>query len=259
MIHYALVLCSTSLFLTGAIAQLKDDPTANKLPPPLAIVSITVTPPNSNPTSNIRVGNTEQLTATATFADGSTTDVTSSSIWGTFDPTTASVSNTAGSIGLVSGLQQGKTNVSATYFGVAGQSVVAVGITSIAITPTSVFLLFNQACNSGPHCSAIRYTATGKFDDGTMIDVTNGVQWVSSDTSVLTIDNTGHVTFVSPLALRPVNVTATLVNVTSNSAVVRIWRRGGTIRGSVTPPAPARCLPERLRTLSNVVQAARFA
>src|SRR5437867_7404489 len=64
----------------------------------------------SSSASGINVGQTAQFTATGTYADGSTKDLTSSAIWTSSAPAVASISGS----GLASGLKGGQASIMAT-------------------------------------------------------------------------------------------------------------------------------------------------
>jgi hypothetical protein len=186
------------------------------------VVSIAVAPPALSPTGNVKVGATEQMIATATFADGSTQNVTSLATWGALDPTTAIVSNASGSQGLVSGLRQGKTSVYATYSGAVGGTAIPVGVTSLALKPGAVSR--GSTCPPPstyfPSCSTVQFTATGAFDDGTTTDVTSTVTWSSSKPTVINVGNNGLATYAAYLPGPAVaTITATLANLTATANV----------------------------------------
>ncbi|BAV34767.1 hypothetical protein SCL_2490 [Sulfuricaulis limicola] len=88
--------------------------------PPAAptLQSIAMTP--DNPT--VTVGKTKQLTATGSYSDGSTQDLTAQVSWQSSDPVKATVSTT----GLVSGLSYGSTTVTATLGSISGSTLVNV-------------------------------------------------------------------------------------------------------------------------------------
>ena len=142
--------------------------------------SIAVTP-NSVSVSN---GSTQQFTATATNADNSTHDITSSASWSSSNPAAVSVS----SGGLATAIAPGGSAVIATSGGVTGNSGMTVGLTSLVI---------NNSGTSVAHGQQVQFTANGTFTDGTFQDVTNAVSWSSSNTSVATVSTTGLVTTIA--------------------------------------------------------------
>jgi outer membrane protein assembly factor BamB len=85
---------------------------------PATLLSIAVTP--NNPT--VTVGKTKQLTATGSYSNGSTQDLTAQATWQSSDPAKATVSDT----GLVAGQNYGSTTVSATLGSISGSTLVNV-------------------------------------------------------------------------------------------------------------------------------------
>ncbi|HIF5961069.1 TPA: Ig-like domain-containing protein [Vibrio parahaemolyticus] len=79
------------------------------------ITSIQVTPSPMN----IAKGQTQQLTATATFSDATSSDISSSVTWAPVDTATATVSST----GLLSAVEVGNTTLTATKDGVTSNMV----------------------------------------------------------------------------------------------------------------------------------------
>ena len=102
----------------------------------LTLTAIQLTPA----TPSVARGATQQLVATGTFGNGSTEDVTSAVTW-TATPGTgsATVSNAAGSQGLVTGTAVGGVSISATLQGITSNivslTVTPATLVSIAVTP----------------------------------------------------------------------------------------------------------------------------
>jgi trimeric autotransporter adhesin len=84
--------------------------------------SITITPA----TPTIGVGQSLPLTATGTFDDTSTQDLTRQASWSSFDETLATVANANGMQGLCSGIMPGTVTVSASMLGQTGSTDVTV-------------------------------------------------------------------------------------------------------------------------------------
>ncbi len=82
------------------------------------VISVSVSPSSVSLIS----GQFQQLTATATFSDNSTSDVTSSATWSSNATTVATVSST----GLVTAVSSGTAVISASYGGQAGSATVTV-------------------------------------------------------------------------------------------------------------------------------------
>ena len=143
------------------------------------LVSIAVTPPNPS----IAQGMHQQFTAIGTFTDNTTQDITTSVQWSSSDTSIATISDTAGSKGLATGLAAGSTSIIAASGSISGSTsltVTAATLLSITVTPANKIASFH---------TTIQYTATGHFSDNTTEDITTLVTWSSSDTSVATISN----------------------------------------------------------------------
>ena len=119
-------------------------------PKPAPILkSIAVTPTNSN----IVIGATQQFTATGTYSDRSTQNLTSQATWTSSNPGVATI-NTSG---LATGVSTGATTISATLAGVIGTTTLTVQAAPLVITTT---LLPDGISNTV-------YTATLTADGGT--------------------------------------------------------------------------------------------
>jgi len=143
------------------------------------LVSIVVTPENSS----VGQGAHQQFTATGTFSDNTTQDITKSAHWSSSDTTIATIGNTAGSKGLAVTVAAGSTTITATSGGISGSTLLTVSgakLVSITVTPATTFAGFN---------TTVQYTAVGTFSDNTSEDITNVVTWSSSDPSIATISN----------------------------------------------------------------------
>jgi hypothetical protein len=157
-------------------------------------------------TSTLAVGGIRQLSAVATFTDGSQRDVTAdvATIWTSSAPAVATVSKT----GLVTGKAIGNTSVTATFkfFGDA----MPVNVDALlAMTPPATPIIVScspygdtsldpthLAClpsglNFSVHCQA-----TGMYLSGSQ-DITDQVAWVTSNAAIA--QSTGLVAFNTPV------------------------------------------------------------
>jgi len=168
---------------------------------PATLVSITVSPSNPSATK----GTTVQLSATGTYSDSTTQDLTAVATWSSSNTAVATVSNAAGSEGLVNALNTGTATVSATYLGKSGGTtltVTAATLTGITVTPV------NPSAAKGTY---LQLTATGSYSDSTTQDVTSQVTWSSSDTGVATVSNaSGSKGLAFAVGLGSTTVSATL-------------------------------------------------
>lgn len=134
---------------------------------------------------NLARGTTGNVTATGTYSDGTTQDLTSQVTWTSSDPAVADVSNAMGSEGLVTALAPGKVVMSAqdSASGVSGSltiSITQAELVSIAVTPVTASIPAGQLQS---------FVATGTFSDGSTQDLTSAVLWSASDSAVLSVSN----------------------------------------------------------------------
>lgn len=154
-----------------------------------------VTPPPSNVTvrsialapssPSVVAGRTQQITATASYSDGSTKDVTSTAAWSSSSGSVATINAT----GLLTAMSQGSATISATFSGVAGSTSVTVSapvLTALVVAPAGLTGI--------PAGSTQQFTATGTFSDGSTHDVTTTVTWSSSQSSVASVSASGTLT-----------------------------------------------------------------
>ena len=146
--------------------------------------SITVQPGNGS----IAPGTKTQFTATGTFNDGSTHNLTSAVTWSSSNPAFASINSS----GTVSGLAPGGVTITASLGSVTQSvpfNVTNATIVSISVTPTS---------QSVPTGWRLQFTATGVFSDSSSQDITSTTKWSSDNTSVATIGaSSGAATAIS--------------------------------------------------------------
>ena len=173
-----------------------------------ALSSIAVTPS----TPSITIGNTQQMTATGTYEDGSTQTVTTKVSWTTSDSTVATV----GSTGLVTGVSTGTASITATSGSISGATTVTVtvaNLASLSISPTSASISSGQTQ---------AFYATGHLKDGSIVDITDAVTWSSSNTSAAVMSSSGIATGQTVTSSQTTNITATSGSVTSNTAVLTV-------------------------------------
>jgi len=94
----------------------------------------------------ISPGGTQQLTATGTYSDGTSQNLTTSVVWSSSTPSLATVSTT----GLVTGIAVGTTNVKATYASIVGQ-------TSMSVVPSTGTFIQWTSGDSGSTLASTTY------------------------------------------------------------------------------------------------------
>jgi hypothetical protein len=158
------------------------------------LVAVSLSP--SNPT--IAPSKTQQFTATGSFGDGTSRDVTSTVTWSSSSPNIASINSS----GLATaGAGTGNTTITATSGSVSGSTTLTVSTTTVSsISVTAA----NGSTTLNPGTQA-QLTATATLSSGGTQDVTNSATWTSSNTAVATVSNTGLVT---PLTAGSATITA---------------------------------------------------
>ncbi len=169
---------------------------------------------------SIPLGTTQPFTATGTYTDGTTHDLTSVVVWSSSDPQVATISN-ATPFGLATAKGVGQATITAAAQGIEASVPLVVGdatLQSIQVSADSA---------SVPLGLTKQFTATGIYTDGTTHDLTSSVTWTSDTPSVATISNAaGSWGLASPLQLGSATITAT-------SATTSIVSQGVTL--DVTP------------------------
>jgi len=174
------------------------------------LVSISVTP--TNPTTV--KGLTRQFTATGTYDNATTQDLTDTVVWNSSNTSFATISNAAGSHGLATAVDPGTVTITATSGSVSGNTqftVTAPTLMSISVTPAHISLPVNKWQ---------QYTATGTYDNGTTQDLTSSVTWSSSMTNQAEISNdAGSRGVATTKAAGSTTITATLGSVYGNTTL----------------------------------------
>ena len=198
----------------------------------LTITSATLTSISINGDASIAKGTGHQFTATGTFSDGTTQDITNIVTWTTTDETIGSISNAAGTEGYANGNNTGSVTITATVGEVtatAALTVTPATVTAITVTPT------NQSVAKGLYQ---QYTAVATFSDGTTQDVTNQVTWASSATNNATISNaSGSNGKAYAKAVGSTTISASMDGVTGNT--VMTVSAATLVSLSVTPTSPS--------------------
>jgi hypothetical protein len=143
---------------------------------PAALVSLAIAP--INPSTPL--GLAQQFSATGTYTDGSTQDLTSSATWSSSAPTVSTVT-----AGLASALSQGSASITATSGSATATTTLTVGppqIASNAIIPANPSVALGLS---------VQFTAVSVYTDGSTQPFTGALRWISSDATVATIDSNG--------------------------------------------------------------------
>jgi uncharacterized protein YjdB len=158
---------------------------------PATLVSVAVSPA----TASIIKGSTQQYILTGTFSDSTTQNLSGSASWSSSNTALAGISST----GLATGVAVGTTTItgqSGSQSATAQLTITAATLVSIAVTPTS---------GSLPDGTRQQFTVIATYSDGSTQNVSSATNWISSNTSVITIDANGLATAVG---IGAVNITA---------------------------------------------------
>ena len=205
----AIVAGSTTV--TASLNGIVGSATLAVQPATKAVTSVSVTPANPG----ITVGATQQFTATATYTDGTTGNVTANgATWSSSAPSIATINSS----GLATALAAGQATLTATYQGKNGSATLtstAIPVTSLAVTPTSVDLVVG---------GTQQFIATATFANGTTGNVTSSATWSSGNTSEVTVSSSGFAIAVG--AGSATSVTASFGGFNS-SATVNVSQSSG--------------------------------
>ncbi len=157
--------------------------------------------------TSIFAGNSQQFSAIATFSDGTTSNVTASATWTSSNTFLATVSNSSGSQGVATGVNQGSVAICATLQLESCSNVtVEPAVTSVTISPTNVTIPIG----------AQQFIATGPTGQ----NITSLVTWSSSNPAVATISNTsGSQGLATGLSVGTTTITATAGTVSASSTL----------------------------------------
>jgi len=172
------------------------------------LVSLAVTPAGAS----IAIDGLQQYAATATYDDGSTGNVTLSSIWTSATPAVATISAS----GLATGVTAGTSQITAAFGGLTSAAV------TLTVTPaTLTSLQVTPALASIAVGGTRQYAALATYSDASTLIVTSAptTVWTSATPAVATISASGLAT---GLTTGTSNITATFGGLTSIAATLTV-------------------------------------
>ncbi|MFP5226218.1 MAG: Ig-like domain-containing protein, partial [Acidobacteriota bacterium] len=172
-------------------------------------------------------GATQQFTATGTYSDGSTQNITSTVTW-TSSATSVATINAAG---LATGVAAGSATMTAALSGVTATANLTVTaavatITSVSVTPASASIAAG---------ATQQFTATATYSNGTTTNVTSTATWTSSNTAAATINSSG---LASGVAAGSTTITAAVSGVAGKAALT-VTAASKTVTSITVTPAGA--------------------
>ena len=189
--------------------------TASLTVTPRALVSIAVSP--QGPT--LVVGQTLQFTATGTYSDNTTQNLTATALWSSSATGIATISNAAATRGRATGVASGATIIIAAVGEISGNA-------SLSVSPLAVTLVRIDVTPANPAVSiggVRQLTATGTYSDNSTQDLTSTVAWTSSDSTVATISNApGTQGLVSGVGTGSATITAASGTISRSTTVTTV-------------------------------------
>lgn len=171
--------------------------------------SIAVTPA----ALSIRSGNELQFTATGTYSDSSTLNITSQVDWDSSEKLVATIDTS----GYATTLAEGTTTISAAIGGISG----SVTLAAVSEEESTAVLVSINLIPSSPSITvggSQRFTARGVYSDSSTRNITDEIEaWTSSHESVATIDDSG---FVTTLTEGTTTITASLGNTSATATLI---------------------------------------
>jgi 6-phosphogluconolactonase (cycloisomerase 2 family) len=225
-----------------------------------ALQSIAVTP--ADPTIN--AGSTKQFTATGTFTDGTTQNLTNTVAWKSGTASVASITAT----GLATGISGGTSNISATQSGISGSTMLTVnppvtmeGLLYVAGKTANAVYSWNAASTVASTTSPTRTISAvsigfGRFSlagpQGVFIEPASDTLYVVNANSPagFSVFNTASTATgtatparqvfglalasnFSGIAVDPIKDILYLTDLASGGAKIRVWDKASTLNGNV--------------------------
>lgn len=218
----AAALALGSLSISATLDSITGSTSVNIQAPTLLSISILPDTPT------IAVTTTLQFHALGNYSDGSVQNVTRQVTWASSNTAVAQILPSGDS----KGMGAGSSTISATLGSISGSTTLTVTnatIVSINVMPPS------QTIAVG---TTLGFTASGRFSDGSVQNITDDVTFSSDNTGVATIDNnTDLATAVSP---GTANISATFNGVTGSAPLMVT---SATISSISVTPATAELAP----------------
>jgi hypothetical protein len=168
------------------------------------LMAIQVTPA----AASIAKGKTQQYTATGTYSDGTTQNLSAQAAWTSSNTAVAKITTPGG---LATALAVGSTTIAATVTAISGS------VTLTVTAPTLTAIQVSPATASVSKGTNVQYAATGTYSDGTTQTITTQVVWTTSNSSVAKITSPGGL--ATTVGMGTATITATLAGVKASAVV----------------------------------------
>jgi hypothetical protein len=153
--------------------------TTTLMVPAPSLIALTVSPA----TLTMPLGAIQQFTATGTYSDGSTKDLTSTATWTSLSP-----SLVVNGAGLAAATATGSGTIQASFGSQTSSSTVTVGapaLVSLVLTPPAASILKG---------TTQQYVVTGTYTDGSTQNLTTSVSWSGVPTTTVSVTSSGLAT-----------------------------------------------------------------
>src|SRR5438105_230283 len=184
------------------------------------LTSITVLPAGAS----VHAGLSQQFSATGSFSDGSSSDITSTVTWASDNPAAATISSS----GVATAVAAGSSTISASSGSITGSvtlNVTPAHLTTIAVTPLNGAVVVGQTQ---------QFTATGTYTDSSTQNITAAVNWSSTNASAASIDASG---LAAAKTTGGTTITATSGSITGNTSLT--VNAGSTATAFITSVNPS--------------------
>ncbi len=163
--------------------------------------------------SSVPVGVSQQFTATGTYSDGSTKDITQTATWSSSNPNVAVIVSN----GVAKAISQGSCSIIAAQANVANQATVTGKVALTVAPPALTSITVDSATPSVAAGLTDQFAAIGNYSDGSTQSLSS-VTWSVSNSAVAAISSRG---LVSAKAAGSAVITATdgTINGTSSLTV----------------------------------------
>lgn len=163
---------------------------------------------------SLPLGQSQQLTATGTYSDGSFQDITAQVTWASSSPSVIAVSNAAGTRGSISAGTIGSAIITATGPGGVSGTITAYAtnavVTDIVVTPSTLTIAAGVSR---------QLTAMAAYSDGSEGDVTGSATWTTSHPAIASVSNGADIGTAKGLTQGSATITARLGAVQGTSAL----------------------------------------
>ena len=173
----------------------------------IKLLSISVIPS----ASSVSLGTSQQFQAIGSYNNNTTQNLTASVTWTSSATAVATISNTAGTKGLLTAVTVGATTISAKQ--TTGSTSVT-GLTTATVVPVLTSIVVTPGAPSVIAGTPQQFTATGNYNDGSQKNLTASVSWGSSNPVVASIGASG---LAATASAGQTAISATLGSVTGSA------------------------------------------